>query len=174
MSTVSKTLTWQATIGNIDHYEIAIANTSSADPTLLVETDDAATAATISYDSSTYPTAWLFVRAIATNGAASDWSDPVYAESLDPTFTPPTPLQYAYANDVSDALSGFDIPATITTRMINKACLAASREIDRRTGRRFSPQTVVERYNGTGLSELVLNHFPVLKINYVRVKTDLA
>lgn len=170
MSTVSKTLSWQSTVGSVDHYEIGISNTSTGTPTVIYTTADSSTEATVEYDSSTYSTAWLFVRAIADDGSASDWSDPISTVSEVPTYTPPQHLQYAYANDVVDALSGFTIPSTITTRMINKTCLAASREIDRLAGRRFSPQAVVERYNGTGTSELIVDHYPITRINYVKVQ----
>jgi len=167
--TVNKTLTWQITAGTVDHYEIGIATTSTATPTYLQSTTGAVTSATITYDSTDYPTAWLFIRAVADDGTTSDWSDPISAESLVPTFTPPQAYQYAYANDVTDILSGITIPASIVTRQINKACREASRRIDSLTKRRFTTQTVVEKYNGTGTSSLLLNHFPITKLNYVNV-----
>lgn len=169
MSTVSKTLSWQSTAGSVDYYEIGIATTASGTPTVIYTTADAGTQATIEYESTTYPTAWLFVRAISTTGSASDWSDPISTETETPTYTPPQPLQYAYANDILDAIPGLTIPATITTRMLNKICLAASREIDRMAGRKFSPQTVVEKYHGTGTSELLVKNYPITRINYARV-----
>lgn len=167
--TVNKTLTWQITAGAVDHYEIGIATTASGTPTLLKTTTDDSTSTTITYDSVDYPTAWIFIRAISTGGTTSDWSSPISAESLVPTYTPPQSMQYAYYNDVVDELSGITIPATISERLINKVCLSASRYIDTLTKRKFTTQTVVEKYNGTGTSSLVVNHYPITKLNYVRV-----
>jgi hypothetical protein len=167
--TVSKTLTWQITAGTVDHYEIGISATAGATPTLLQTTPDNNVSATVIYDSTTYPTAWLFVRAISADGTTSDWSDAISADSLVPTYTPPQAFQYAYDNDVKDILSGITMSTTITDRMINKACREASRRIDTLTNRKFTTQTVVEKYNGTGTSELVLNHYPITKLNYVKV-----
>lgn len=167
--TVNKTLTWQITAGAVDHYEIGIATTAGGTPTLLKTTTDNSTSTTITYDSSTYPEAWLFVRAIAADGTTSDWSSPISADSLVPTYTPPQLIQYAYANDVVAVLAGVTIPDTITTAILNRQCQEASRTIDSLCKRKFSPQTVVEKYNGTGTSSLVLNHFPVTKLNYVKV-----
>lgn len=167
--TVNKTLTWQITAGAVDHYEIGIATTAGGTPVLLKTTTDNSTSTTITYNSSDYPEAWLFVRAIATDGTTSDWSSPISADSLVPTFTPPQTVQYAYANDVRDVIPGITIPATITDAQINRQCIEASRNIDTLTKRKFSPQTVVEKYNGTGTSSLVISHYPVTKINYVKV-----
>lgn len=167
--TVSKTLSWQAAIGTVDHYEIGISTSATGTPTLIKTTTDASTTTTVEYSSSTYPTAWLFVRAVASSGETSDWSDPVSADSLDPTYTPPQPLQYAYANDVKDALIGLTLPSTFTDRVLNKMCLSASREIDSKIGRRFSQESLVELYDGNGTSELAINHYPIIRINYVKI-----
>ncbi len=169
MATVNKTLTWQVTAGTVDHYEIGIATTASGTPVLNKVTTDASTSTTITYDASTYPTAWLFVRAVAADGTTSDWSAPISAVSLVTTYTPPQGIQYAYANDVTDLLAGVTIPAALTTFKINKACLAASRKIDALTHRKFSPQTVVEKYDGTETNELALRNYPITKLNYVKV-----
>lgn len=166
---VNKTLTWQITAGAVDHYEIGIATTASGTPVVLKVTTDNSTSTTITYDSADYPEAWLFVRAIAADGTTSDWSSPISADSLVPTYTPPQLIQYAYVNDVRDALAGITIPVSITDAQINRQCQEASRKIDSLTKRKFSPQTVVEKYNGTGTSSLVLNHYPVTKLNYVKV-----
>jgi hypothetical protein len=171
MANVTKTLSWQSTVGDTDHYQIGIATTSSGTPVVIFTTDNADTQATITYDAATYPTAWLFVRAIASDSSASDWSDPVAAESLVPLITPPQPIQYCYANDIRDLLIGMSFSATFTDRVLNKIALGASREVDRLTDRRFSPQTVTERYSGTGTSELTISHYPILKVNYCRIES---
>jgi hypothetical protein len=170
MATVSKTLSWQITSGATDHYEIGIATTASGIPTLLKVTTDNATSTTVEYDAVTYPTAWFFVRAVAADGTTSDWSDPISSISLTPTYTPPQAIQYAYSNDITDLLSGITIPPTITTRMLNKACLDASRRIDTLTNRKFTTQTVVEKYDGNGTSKLTLQNYPITKLNYVKIK----
>lgn len=169
MASITKTLTWNTTEGNVDHYEIGISTSPTGTPTILVVTTDTNTSKTITYDDSTYNPAWIFIRAIADDGSASAWSDPISTDSLTFLFTAPHPLQYAYANDITDQLAGLTIPSGITTRMIDKACLEASRIIDELCERRFSPQTVVERYDGTGMSQLELKHYPITAINYVKV-----
>ncbi len=167
--TVSKTLSWQAAVGNVNYYEVGISTSTIGTPVIIATTEDSSTTVVVSYDSSVYLTAWLFVRAIAITGEISDWSDPVSADSLDPTYTPPKPLQYAYANDVRDVLIGTTLPSTFTDRVLNKMCLAASREIDRLVGRRFSQESLVETYDGNGTSELTINHYPIIRINYVKI-----
>ena len=165
MATVSKTLTWQATLGDVDHYEVGISTSASGTPTVARTTSDSSTSTTVEYDSSTYSTAWLFVRAVASDGTTSDWSDPISAESLVPTYTPPQPLQYAYSNDIEDELVGLTLPDSFTARILNKACLAASRTIDRLTGKKFWQQTVVEKYDGNGTGELTIDNYPIIRIN---------
>lgn len=167
--TVEKTLSWQASVGTVDHYEIGISTSATGTPELLKTTTDSSTTTTVEYDSSTYSTAWLFVRAIASSGETSSWSSPVSADSLDPVTTPPQPLQYAYANDVKDMLIGLTLPTAFTDRIIDKMCLSASREIDRQIGRRFSQESVIELYDGNGTSELTVNHYPIIRINYVQI-----
>lgn len=166
---VSKTLTWQITAGAVDHYEIGIATTASGTPTYLQSTTGAVTSATVTYDSTDYPTAWLFVRAVAEDGTTSDWSSPISTESLVPTFVPPQTFQYAYENDVRDALIGITIPDTFTDAIIDRECRKASKRIETLTKRKFTTQTLVEKYNGTGTSSLMLNHYPITKLNYVQI-----
>lgn len=166
---VNKTLSWQISRGDIDHYEVGVADEANGVPTVVGVTTGNVTSITVTYSTDTYPTAWLFVRSIEVGGSASPWSDAIYGASIEDTFTIPRHIQYCYPSDIKDALLGFSLPTTFTDKLLNRICIAASRDIDNLCGKKFSPQSTLEKYDGSGTSQLILNHFPVLSINQVTI-----
>lgn len=76
---------------------------------------------------------------------------------------------YCLVNDVRQYLKTIDVDVVSDDDEIMDLIILESKEIDRSTRRRFDVATVTELYDGSGQQKLVLDNYPIIAIQEVKI-----
>jgi len=78
-------------------------------------------------------------------------------------------MDYSTPDAIKEYLTGLDVDVVTTDAEIQHWLDRSKNEINRSTKMAFEPTDLVERYDGKGQSKLVLNHWPLISVTYVKI-----
>jgi hypothetical protein len=77
---------------------------------------------------------------------------------------------YCSPSEVKNYVTTIDVSVVTTDEEIRDLIFLSANEIDRATRRRFDVVTVTERYDGVGQQKLVLDNYPIVSIQEVKIR----
>ena len=76
---------------------------------------------------------------------------------------------YCTVEQVKDYLTGLDVDVVTDDPEIHRLMERSKDQIERSTRMKFESTDLIERYDGKGQSKLVLNHWPLITLTYVKI-----